>query len=421
MIHRRLILSFILFITFTNSFSQEIRCKIWGTTVGRNSRSVYIKPDTEDPLRFEGVEVPVINDRFEFEMHVPYVQRYNLIFSEELEKGSWVPVGFFPEEGMIGFTLHNMESAKFNVISGGALNSAMAEFGRRQDSLFLPVMKPYSKEVDSLWAKGRNLSRKADSLVKRLDSFPDDFQERSRLFMALDKLRESGGYYSERVTWLMSKLDSVERIKMYWKDDYISKHVDLFSYSMIYSMLQEYSYNKVNKDLTFLNDIYPVFAKKYPSHPYTKKVGEMLAGANKIKAGSHYIDFEAQTVTGETVKLSDSITGRVALIDLWATWCGPCRGLNRNMIPVYEKYRSRGFVIIGVACEYKTTDAFRHVVKAEKYPWTNLVELDNRNGIWSRYNLSAAGCTYLVDENGIIVAIHPDADELDRILDKMLK
>jgi hypothetical protein len=52
----------------------------------------------------------------------------------------------------------------------------------------------------------------------------------------------------------------------------------------------------------------------------------------------------------------------------------------------------------------------------------NLIELDNRNRIWSKYNISGSGgSTFLVDKNGLIIAIHPDAEELDKLLQEILK
>ena len=91
-----------------------------------------------------------------------------------------------------------------------------------------------------------------------------------------------------------------------------------------------------------------------------------------------------------------------------------------SMIPAYEKYKNKGFVIVGIAREYNDTERFKTAIEKDKYPWLNLIELDNKNDIWNKYNISnAAGCTYLIDKNGQILAINPTAEELDKILNEI--
>ncbi|WP_035641419.1 TlpA family protein disulfide reductase, partial [Flavobacterium gilvum] len=169
------------------------------------------------------------------------------------------------------------------------------------------------------------------------------------------------------------------------------------------------------------SSLFLIYSKKYPSHPYTKQIEEILNGIKTVKVGGQFIDFSAPTIEGKSVRVSEVIAGKVAIIDLWGSWCAPCRVTSKSYIPVYEKYKDKGFVIVGVAGEFKNTDAYKIAIAKDKYPWLNLIELDNKNGIWNKYNISnSGGSTFLIDSKGKILAIHPDAEQLEKILKELL-
>jgi len=125
----------------------------------------------------------------------------------------------------------------------------------------------------------------------------------------------------------------------------------------------------------FANTYQKNFALQYPEHPYTAQVMDMFTGSLP-KTGVSFIDFTAVDFTGKSVKLSERIAGKPAVLHLWASWCGPCRKKGIELIPVYEEFRDKGFVVIGVARE-SNTSAAEAAVKLDKYPWENLVELNN--------------------------------------------
>lgn len=134
-----------------------------------------------------------------------------------------------------------------------------------------------------------------------------------------------------------------------------------------------------------------------------------------------FVDFSAPTIEGTIVTASDIVTGKVALLDMWASWCGPCRVTSKSYIPIYEKYKDKGFVILGVANEFKNTNAFEKAIEKDRYPWLNLIEMDNKNRIWNKYNISnSGGSTFLVNSKGVIVAVNPDAEALDKLLEELL-
>lgn len=115
------------------------------------------------------------------------------------------------------------------------------------------------------------------------------------------------------------------------------------------------------------------------------------------------------------------ILNKIALIDFWGSWCGPCIAKIRLVVPIYNKYKNKGFAVVGIAREFQSTDALKLRLSKEQFSWTNLVELDDKQKIWNRYGISnGVGLMVLVDRDGTILAIDPKPEEIEKILQKKL-
>ena len=407
-------------LNFSNIFAQNIHCKLEGKVIGRNSKSLLLLKVTED-FRFDGIKIPIVKNAFSYEFEAPFVEKYELIFEDEIEDGAWKSVDFFAENGTINFVLHPLEDFDKNTITGSPLNQKMKYFEQQVRTKFYDQYKPYQINLDSLEESNNYWSEKAKQLQAQIRNKPTE-NERYKLLAALEELSVSGEMWTPMALTQKYKLDSIHKIRLGLNYEYIQKNPDVFSLFLLWKLFDDISKGDKNINLATITELYQKFSKLYPSHPYTQKIVEMLNAIHNLKVGDHFLDFSAPTIDGEMKKISELIKGKVAVIDMWASWCGPCRYLSKSMIPVYEKYKDKGFTIVGVAAEFKTKEQFKAAVKKDKYPWTNLIELDKQNGIWNKYNITAsAGNTYLVDSNGVILAIHPKAEELEKILGSMLK
>ncbi len=123
---------------------------------------------------------------------------------------------------------------------------------------------------------------------------------------------------------------------------------------------------------------------------------------------------------GDTVRLS-SLKGKVVLIDFWASWCGPCRMSNKQLVKIYPKYKDKGFEILGVSLDEKA-EPWKKAISKDKISWLQV----NDNGGWDaktviNWQISAIPTSFLVDKEGRLIATDLPPKELEKALDALLK
>lgn len=410
----------LILILFSNDlFSKEIICNLRGNVIGENSKYLILISQGKDP-RHNGVKIPIIDGHFEHELKTAFVEQYTLVFEDELERGAFRSINFFAENGTVEFLLHSSEQFDKNTIKGGLLTNQKIAYEKERKNNFEAKAKEFTLEMNSLFKSNNYFSEAVNALNEKFKGL-ENGEELNKLYRMRDELLETEKGYTPRAWFVKNKLDSIQKTAFDWQNKYIKKNQDIFSYSLLVETIQNYKQHEKNINLEVISSLFLTYSKKYPSHPYTKQTEEILNGIKAIKVGGQFIDFSAPTIEGKSVKVSEVIAGKVAIIDLWGSWCGPCRVTSKSYIPVYEKYKDKGFLIVGVAGEFKNTDAFKIALTKDKYPWLNLIELDNKNGIWNKYNISnSGGSSFLIDSKGVILAINPDAEQLEKIIEKLL-
>jgi peroxiredoxin len=123
---------------------------------------------------------------------------------------------------------------------------------------------------------------------------------------------------------------------------------------------------------------------------------------------------------GKIITLS-SFKGKYVLVDFWASWCGPCRGENPNVVQAYEKFKKKNFTVLGVSLDESKED-WEDAIKADNLNWQHISDLKKwESTVVSTYKIEGIPYNVLVDPNGIVVATELRGPALEEALNKFIK
>lgn len=217
--------------------------------------------------------------------------------------------------------------------------------------------------------------------------------------------------------------------------DSLYKVIEQIKIDMNLSMIKFYKKNNnsvVSPFLlthTILNDIsiedlqaiVDNFGPDIQDSPHTITVKNQLELMKRTMIGAAFTDFTMADTSGVKVSLSDYVgKGKYVLMDVWASWCAPCRSANPSLVALYNKYKSKNFEIVSVSLD-RDRAAWHKGVREDKLSWPQMSDvLFWQSEVVKLYNISGIPYAVLFDPQGKILKNQVPADQLEGILKELL-
>jgi peroxiredoxin len=244
-------------------------------------------------------------------------------------------------------------------------------------------------------------------------TFNKDLQQIFYKAVYLDSLQNNGAADSVIFSVMAEQKELTEKVKSFSLSSFANANdpaLLLFEVGYYQSTANGAGYGLTPLDNEQVKSILDKGVAQFPSHnglvAIHKTVKQQVeAEAAKSLLGKQAPDFTLPDVNGKDVSLS-SLRGKYVLIDFWASWCGPCRDENPNVVRAYQQFKDKNFTILGVSLDRPgQKDKWLKAIKEDGLAWTHVSDLKFwESSVVPLYHLEGIPHNVLLDPDGKVIA-----------------
>nr|WP_321358121.1 TlpA disulfide reductase family protein [uncultured Draconibacterium sp.] len=310
------------------------------------------------------------------------------------------------------------------VVDGVAVLEGEVEF---PDAYYLSVNGQRNKAIVFVENKTMTVTGKADSIAgievsgstthNEYKTLSGEIQKVAEKYMAMYQEARTAAATGDTVkaNELMEQVRIMSESVGKMQEDFITNNPASYLTPVLLNEIQ------LEKNVEELEEMVSALDPKLDIVPTIVALKERIEKQKTVAVGQTAPDFTQNDVDGNPVKFSDIYSkNELTLLDFWASWCGPCRQENPNVVATYNKHKDQGFSVFGVSLD-RDKDAWLKAIDDDGLTWDHVSDLAYWNNAAAKiYAVNSIPSSLLVDKNGKIVAKNKRGEELGETVAEFL-